>query len=101
MVNNSKMNFDYVFNSIIAVPSKVQDLKYKILNVSTVCIRWRAPLHRNGKLLYYFFSYTSDKNEPLESWSSLNISISQRKFQVCKFIFTFLLLTYCYFRPAG
>lgn len=67
---------------MFTVPSPVQDLTYKIINASTVCIRWRAPLHKNGKLIKYVVLYTPDQNRPLEQWHNLDVPTTQTMIKV-------------------
>ncbi|KAJ8985772.1 hypothetical protein NQ317_014425 [Molorchus minor] len=65
------------------VPSPVQDLMYKPFNDTTACIRWKAPEHKNGKLLRYLISYTPNKNRILEKWINVSIPAHQRKSAAC------------------
>ncbi|XP_050293116.1 protogenin-like [Anthonomus grandis grandis] len=60
------------------VPSPVTNLKYLGLNSTTVCIYWRPPLIKNGKLKNYLVSYTTDKNWSLEGLVDVNISASEQ-----------------------
>lgn len=56
------------------MPSSVQDLKYKVLNDTTACLSWQAPLNQNGaKLVNYIVSYTPDHNWPLEKWIRVSV----------------------------
>ncbi|KAJ8962015.1 hypothetical protein NQ314_005797, partial [Rhamnusium bicolor] len=65
------------------VPSPVLDLKFKVINESTACLRWKAPAHKNGKLQKYIISYTPDRDRPLENWIDISIPSYQRKSMTC------------------
>ncbi|KAF5286836.1 hypothetical protein FQA39_LY00369 [Lamprigera yunnana] len=53
------------------VPSSVRNLKYRVINVTAVCVMWKAPIITNGKLLNYVISYTSDKNLQFDKWKNV------------------------------
>lgn len=72
-----------IVSSSLPVPSAVQDLKYKVTNETTVCLRWKAPAHRNGKLQKYIISYTPDRDRPLEEWTDVMVPSYQRKSTAC------------------
>ncbi|CAG9815789.1 unnamed protein product, partial [Phaedon cochleariae] len=55
------------------VPSKIENVKYNLINDSTVRLHWRAPSDNGKKLLYYNISYTSDINSPIESWKNVTV----------------------------
>ncbi|XP_022919294.1 protogenin-like isoform X2 [Onthophagus taurus] len=40
-------------------PVIVNDLKYRVVNSTTICVRWRAPYHKNGKYMKYTVRYSS------------------------------------------
>lgn len=65
------------------MPSPVQDLKYKVMNDTTICLRWKAPAHKNGKLQKYIISYTPDRDRPLEEWMDVTVPSYQRKSTAC------------------
>ncbi|KAJ8920400.1 hypothetical protein NQ315_005266 [Exocentrus adspersus] len=65
------------------VPSSVVDLKYKIVNESTICLRWKTPAYVNGKLQNYVISYTPDRDQPLEKWRNVTVPSYQRKSTAC------------------
>ncbi|CAH0552662.1 unnamed protein product [Brassicogethes aeneus] len=65
------------------VPSPVVNLRHQVINDSTACIYWQAPIHKNGKLQKYFISYTPDRDWPLEQWYNISIPSYQRKPASC------------------
>lgn len=67
---------------IILVPSPVADLRWKPENSSSVCLRWRVPMHHNGVLKHYIVSYTSDQSLSLEQWPSIILPIHKINSQV-------------------
>ncbi|KAJ3641124.1 hypothetical protein Zmor_027642 [Zophobas morio] len=56
------------------VPSKVLNLNYAIVNETTVCLRWQAPLHKNGRLTGYLVLYTPNADWPLDKWFNKSVS---------------------------
>lgn len=59
------------------VPSPVIGLEYKIINNTSVCLRWQQPLHKNGNLTSYIISYTPDPNWLLIKWLELIIYVDK------------------------
>lgn len=66
----------------ILVPSPVVDLKWKLINSSTVCLRWHIPIHHNGILKHYVISYTSDPNLVFENWPFIVFPVTKNNTQV-------------------
>ncbi|KAG5885792.1 hypothetical protein JTB14_031226 [Gonioctena quinquepunctata] len=62
-----------IVQTLVDVPSPVLDLSYKIINESTACLQWKAPIYKGGKLRKYLISYTPDINWAFENW--MNISL--------------------------
>lgn len=67
---------------VVSVPPKVRELEYKIINKSSVCIKWKTPVFNSGKLSKFVVLYTSDLNWPLDKWHHLNVSVFQKKNRV-------------------
>lgn len=64
------------------MPSPVLDLKYKVINETSVCLLWQAPLHQNGILTKYLISYTPDSDWPLEKWIDKVVPVTLKKYKV-------------------
>lgn len=77
---NIRQPLNYFFN--ISVPSLVRDVRYKIFNRSSVCIKWKPPLQKNGKLNKYVVMYTPDINWPIEKWYSVNVPAQKKRVKV-------------------
>ncbi|CAH1281090.1 unnamed protein product [Diabrotica balteata] len=69
------------------VPSPVTDLKYKVLNETTVYLQWHKPKVSDSKIDKYIISYTPDINWPVEKWINVTVSTKDqtgRMYQQCK-----------------
>ncbi|XP_044761371.1 protogenin-like isoform X2 [Coccinella septempunctata] len=67
------------------VPSRVLDLKYKIINDTTACLAWLPPLYTHGRLMNYIVTYTSNANRPLEEWTYLTVPANRASDTACWF----------------
>lgn len=59
---------------VIAVPSVVLDVQWKVLNSSTVRVSWKEPQHTNGMIKQYEISFVQGFAGAQESVRSLTVS---------------------------
>jgi hypothetical protein len=69
---------------VFSVPSKVLNLNYEIVNETTACLYWQAPLHKNGRLTSYLILYTPNANWPLDEWFNKSVPTTQDKVKGCR-----------------
>ncbi|KAK9693127.1 Fibronectin type III domain [Popillia japonica] len=55
-------------------PPTIQDLKYRVLNATSVCLQWRAPHTINGTKIKYFVSYKNSSDGVVGKKIDINTS---------------------------
>lgn len=72
----------YVY--VIAVPSVVLDVQWKVLNSSTVRVSWKEPQHTNGMIKQYEISFVRGFAGAQENVHSVTVSNSKLSTEVSK-----------------
>lgn len=66
---------------LVLGPPTIQDLRYLVLNSSSICLRWRAPSTVNGTRIIYLISYKNTTDGVVGKKIDVNTSqVSKQRF---------------------